>query len=311
MYGLGALLMWAAEPLLVSEVERLPIFELLTIVFASSFVITAIRLTLTRRWHLIRNQSLLVILLGVIGVCGSDFAYIHAAQMAPIAHVDLIDYLWPCMAIFFAGFLPTEKHKKQHILGAMLGMCGIYILISSEGGQVAGIDLGYLPGYSLALFGAILWGGYSAMSRYCQKTPTEMIGIYCGLGAIISFVLHLKFETYVAPTSQECFAAIVTGVTGAGIAYQLWDYGVKFGNIYFLSIFTYAARSMGIVLLVLFGKEPFSQALVMACSLTILGVFISSMNINAFIKGIRAVINYLAPPPPAIEDEKEQQTIYP
>ena len=281
--GLGALGMWTVEPLLISEINSLPIFEVLAIIFASSFFMTGVRLTLKRRWRLVFTQPLFIWLVGMLGICASDFAYIYGSQHAPIAHVDLIDYLWPCLAICFTSMLPKETLSPQHLIGAVCGFLGIYFLISKEVAE-NGINVSYFIGYGLALVGALLWSSYSAFSRYFKSVPTEMIGMYCGLGAVISLILHLQFETFVMPTVQEGSMAVLTGITGAGIAYQLWDYGVKFGEVYLLSMLTYVARICAMVLLVCFGKEPFSIALVVACALASVGVLISGLDNKSFKK---------------------------
>ena len=273
--------MWTVEPLLISEINRLPIFEVLFIIFSSSFALTAIRLTIKKQWMTVLKQPVFIWVAGIMGICLSDFAYIFGAQQAPIAHVDLIDYLWPCFVIGFSGLLPNEKLHFQHIFGALLGLVGIYILIAHDVGQ-DNISTQYMFGYTLAIIGALLWGGYSAFSRHHKKVPTEMIGMYCGMGALICLGLHLKFESFVMPTHSEWLLTVITGVSGAGIAYQLWDHGVKYGNIYVLSVVTYLARLMAMLLLVVFGKEPFSISLIIACILSSLGVFVSSMENERF-----------------------------
>ena len=279
--GFGALFMWTVEPLLISEINRLPIFEVLAIIFFSSFLLTAVRLTIKRQWMRVLKQPLFIWVAGVMGICMSDFAYIFGSQHAPIAHVDLIDYLWPCFVIGFAGLIPNEKIHFQHLIGALLGLVGIYILIAHDVGQ-DNISMHHIMGYLLAVFGALLWGGYSAFSRHHKAVPTEMIGMYCGVGGIICLILHFQFETFVLPTTSEWFLTVITGISGAGIAYQLWDHGVKYGNIYILSVVTYLARLIAMLLLVIFGKEPFSISLVIACVLSSLGVFISSLDTKRF-----------------------------
>ncbi|MBN9287977.1 MAG: hypothetical protein BGO43_00525 [Gammaproteobacteria bacterium 39-13] len=279
--GLGALIMWTVEPLLISEVNGLPIFEVLTIIFFSSFLLTAFRLTKHRRWHTVLKQPAFIWIAGLMGICMSDFAYIYGAQYAPIAHVDLIDYLWPCLVVAFTSLLPNERFTPQHIIGAILGLVGIFVLVRHEV-SLHGFNISHCIGYILALFGAVLWGGYSAFSRYHQKVPTEMIGMYCGLGAVLCFFLHLKFETFVTPTWSQGSLAVLTGISGAGIAYQLWDYGVKLGDVYLLSSITYIARIAAMALLVMFGKEPLTVSLVVACALASLGVFVSSLDTQSF-----------------------------
>jgi len=274
--GCGALTLWTVEPLLISEVNSLPIFEVLTIIFMSAFLFTSIRITKKRLWGTVLKQSWVVWLAGIVGICASDFAYIYGAQFAPIAHVDLIDYLWPCLVILFTGFLPKERFMVHHIVGALVGALGIYCLIGKEC-SFQNMNLQYLWGYLLAILGACFWAGYSAFSRHFSHVPTEMIGLYCGAGALISFILHCGFEQFVVPTAQEGLFSVVTGVFGLGIAYQLWDYGVKFGNVYLLGSLTYIARILAMVVLVMFGKEPLSNELIIACCLTSVGVFICSL----------------------------------
>ncbi len=294
--GLGALFMWTVEPLLISEVNSLPIFEVLTIIFFSSFSLTAFRLTKQKRWMTVLKQPAFIWLAGLAGICLSDFAYIYGAQYAPIAHVDLIDYLWPCLVVAFTSMLPNERFTVQHIIGAVLGLAGVYVLVHNEIAQ-NGFNFNYCIGYLLALFGAFLWSGYSAFSRYHKKLPTEMIGMYCGLGAVLCLMLHLQFETFVMPTWTEGSLAVVTGISGAGIAYQLWDYGVKFGNVYLLTSVTYVARILAMVLLVAFGKEPLTISLVIACLLASLGVFISSLDTPSFKRICKKLFNMGADAP--------------
>ncbi len=292
--GLGALVMWTVEPLLISEVNGLPVFEVLSIIFFSSFMLTAVRLTMRRSWHLVLKQPAFIWLGGLAGICLSDFAYIYGTQYAPVAHVDLVDYLWPCLVVAFTSMLPKERFTLQHILGALLGLLGIYVLVHHEI-SMNGFNLRYFIGYLLALFGAVLWGGYSAFSRYYKDVPTEMIGMYCGLGALLCLGLHLQFETFVMPTATQGSLAIITGLSGAGIAYQLWDHGVKFGDVYLLSTITYVARIAAMALLVAFGKEPLTFSLVIACALASIGVFISGLDSQSFKRLLRRIFIFKSP----------------
>jgi len=118
LFGIFALLFWTIEAVIVSGLARLPLFEILTFVFCASFLLTAIRLTLTKRWHIVKKQPFWVWPVGVLGICGSDLVYIWAFEYAPAAHVDLIDYTWPFLVIVFSCFLPNEKLKVRDILGA-------------------------------------------------------------------------------------------------------------------------------------------------------------------------------------------------
>ena len=173
-------------------------------------------------------------------------------------------------------------------------MGSVYFLVAKEV-NAGGFNLHYMMGYGLALLGAVLWGGYSAISRLHKDVPTEMIGMYCGLGALICLSLHVGTETFVMPTLKQGSLVVITGITGAGIAYQFWDYGVKFGNMFMLGMMTYVTRVGGMALLVIFGKEPFSYGLVLACLFATLGVFISTLDGNAYKKAMAKMAKWLMP----------------
>lgn len=274
--GLGALFLWVIEPLVVSELEGFPIFESLTIVFASCFLLTALRITLAKRWGAVLRQPVLAWIFGVAGICGSDFCYVLAAYTAPIAQVDLIDYLWPCIFVLFIGFIPSQKFSWKYVIGSIFGLLGVMQLIHGDG--VLGVNPNYALGYLLAIYGVVIWGIYSVFSCHHKDVPTDMIGVYCGVGAVITFCLHLNLETTVVPSLKQGGMALTLGLAGPGLAYQLWDHGIKFGNAKLLSVLCYLARIMAMGLLVWFGKEPFSDSLVTACVLTILGVVICTID---------------------------------
>lgn len=292
--GSGALVLWALEPLVISELINIPLFEALTIVFFSCFLLTAVKITILRRWKNIFHQKILVWILGVTAICGSDLCYMLGAKLAPIAHIDLIDYLWPCLLTVIISFLPNEKFRKYSILGAILGFIGIFQLCFTN--DLANtvsttIPVGRFLGYAIAVLGVCLWGGYTLFSKYNKQVPNDMVGIYCGVGALISLCLHLMFESTIIPECNEIWMAVLLGLAGPGLAYQLWDHGVKHGSVNILSTGCYFARVFALMLLVYFDKEPFSKELVVAGVLTTFGMFISSLDNFKFITNKKELVN--------------------
>ncbi len=135
----------------------------------------------------------------------------------------------------------------------------------------------YFYGYLFAFIAAVIWSSYTIMTRLFRETPMEMVGMYCGIGSIISLGLHLIFETWVAPSFTDSFMVILLGLS-SGIAYLLWTYGIQKGNIKMLGVLAYFTPVLSMSLLVLSGKEPMSIALVAACFLVVLGVVVGSVN---------------------------------
>lgn len=275
--GTGALIIWAMYALLISEILiSLPVFETIFFMFGINFLVMLIRLTVTKQWRILK-QPLLIWLIGIVGVCGSDFAYVAAMQYAPPAHVDLIEYLWPFLLIICTSFLPQERFTWQHLIGGALALFGVLFLLTSNGEGTEGFQWHYLQGYLYALSAAFIWCGYTLFSRWYQKMPPEMGGMYYGVGALIALCFHLHHEQYVVPSWYETGLLLILGLS-SGMAYLLWIYGTQKGNVKLLGVLAYFTPMLSVGLLVYFEKEPVSLALLTACILFVSGVLIGSLD---------------------------------
>lgn len=153
---------------------------------------------------------------------------------------------------------------------------GVLLLLTNGEGLV-GFKGDYLHGYLFALMAALIWSTYTIISRYYENTPTEMVGMYCGVGALVTLVLHLHYETWVTPTAFEGLMVSLLGLS-SGVAYLLWTYGTQKGNLKLLGVLAYFTPVLSMGLLVLCGKEPMSVALVFACMLVVSGVVVGSID---------------------------------
>lgn len=274
--GYLSLLMWATAALFTTHVLRLPTFEILSITFLVSFLLTATKLTITQTWHKIK-QPWVIWLIGIMGTYGNDLLYVAAFKNAPPVQADLLNYLWPIMVILFAGFLPREKFTVKHILAATLGFAGAYILVTGGHG-INGFASQYSAGYILAIFDAIVWSIYTLLSRHYGSTPVEMIGMYCGVGAVLSLITHGTVETWTTPNMGELITMVIMGLTTQGAAYFLWDTGIKKGNFKMLSILAYGNPILSVALLIAFGQAAFTYSIGISCVFVVAGAFIGGVN---------------------------------
>ena len=277
LLGLLAIFIWAIEVIIVSELNEVPLFEALFIIFMSSFLFTAARITYRRKWKIYKKHSLKIWAMGVLGVCGSDAAYMYAALKAPIIHVDLIDYIWPCLSTLFVSFLPNERFQTRTIAACFIGLIGIVVLFYDENLTDRFYDT-FLEGYFFAFFGALIWAIYIAFSRFMKQVPSEMVGLYCGLGAFLALVCHVFFENFVIPSNFELILCISMGFAGGGLAYQLWDLGIKFGNLPLLNTSTYFARVLAMLFMSYLEKSVITDTLLLSTFITVFAVFLSTLN---------------------------------
>jgi drug/metabolite transporter (DMT)-like permease len=158
--------------------------------------------------------------------------------------------------VLFSGLLPGERLRRGHLVGALCGFAGAALIIA--GGSGAGFDITALPGYLLALAGALTWAGYSVISRRLGAAPTATVAVFCVATAILSAGLHLALEETIWPATPLAWAsALALGLGPVGLAFYVWDIGVKRGDIQLLGTASYAAPLLSTLILVGVGvAEP-------------------------------------------------------
>lgn len=128
-------------------------------------------------------------------------------------------------------------------------------------------------GYALALACALIWSIYSVVSRLLSTVPTDAVGWFCFVTALLALICHALLETMVWSLSLMRWIGIVgLGLGPVGIAFFTWDYGIKHGNIQLLGVLSYAAPLISVVLLLIAycllliaGEAQLSAALGVAC----------------------------------------------
>ncbi|MGA1932417.1 DMT family transporter [Arcobacter sp. YIC-464] len=283
IFGVLAILLWASLGLFSIITTNIPAFQLTAISF---FIASFIGLLLLKKQSIHISQlfkiSPKVWLIGVCGLFGYHFFYFLAIKNAPAVEANLLNYLWPLLIVVFSAFLPNEKLRWYHVLGASLGLLGAFFLVS-KGGEFS-FETQYIWGYVFALIAALTWSSYSVISKTLSHVPTYAVTGFCIVTAILSTICHLIFEVTVVPNSLELFGALMLGLGPVGGAFYLWDYGVKNADIKLLGSISYFTPLLSTLLLVLLGYANFTIAIVLACILIILGSFISSFEYLKLIK---------------------------
>jgi len=203
------------------------------------------------------------------GFCGSPrparayhALYFAALRLAPPAQAGLIAYLWPLLIVIFSGLLPGETLRRGHVLGAALAFAGAALIVLRDAG---GAQAGALPGYALAFLCALIWSGYSVLSRRAGQVPTEAVALFCLATAALSLIVHLAVEDTVWPARPLGWAAILgLGAGPVGLAFYLWDIGVKRGDIQLLGTASYAAPLLSTLTLIAAGIAAPHPALIAA-----------------------------------------------
>jgi drug/metabolite transporter (DMT)-like permease len=94
--------------------------------------------------------------------------------------------------------------------------------------------------------------------------------------AILGFACHLIFETWITPSPGNIAAILALGLGPVGIAFFVWDYGVKRGDIQALGSLAYASPLISTVLLILAGRAAPSWALAAGALLIVGGAALAA-----------------------------------
>jgi len=274
LIGASAILMWALLAVLGAATRALPPFQLTAMALAIGGAIGV-------GWALAQGRLAMLVpprealLLGIAGLFGYHALYFVAIRLAPTAQANLVNYLWPLLIVMFSALLPGERIRAHHVVGALLGFAGTALLVS--GGDEAPLEPRALGGYAAALGCAVTWAGYSVLSRRLGEVPTETVATSCLAAAGLSLACHLGFETTVWPDGgREWLGLLAIGVLPLGLAFYVWDHGVKRGDIALLGAASYATPLLSTLGLVLGGYAEATPVLGLAALAVTAGALVAA-----------------------------------
>ncbi|MFZ3583194.1 DMT family transporter [Loktanella sp. DJP18] len=258
LIGFTAVLLWSLLAVLTVATAPVPPFQLTAMTFAVGTGVGLFWGLVTGTLGLLRLISWRVYAAGTAGLFGYHALYFSALRLAPPAEAGLIAYLWPLLIVLFSGLLPGEVLRRGHVIGAMLGFAGAALIILGGRGEPG---TGAFLGYGLALMCALFWSGYSVLSRRSGTVPTVSVTVFCAATAVLSAGVHLLTEQTVWPSFTGWLAVLALGLGPVGLAFFVWDIGVKRGDIQLLGTASYAAPVLSTLVLVGVGLSPPTWAL--------------------------------------------------
>jgi drug/metabolite transporter (DMT)-like permease len=274
LIGFAAVILWSMLAVLTVGTAPVPPLLLNAICFGIGGTVGIVWLVLSGEIGSLRQVPLKVYAIGTAGLFGYHFFYFSALRMAPAAEAGLIAYLWPLLIVLMSALLPGERLQRGHILGGVLGFAGAAVILL--GGRSGSVD-GAMAGYALALVCAFTWSGYSIISRSFGAVPTGSVAVFCLATAVLSAAAHLRFEAALWPETTLGWLSIIgLGLGPVGLAFYVWDIGVKKGDIQLLGVASYAAPVLSTLILVLAGVAAPSWSLLAAAILITAGASLAA-----------------------------------
>ena len=276
--GGTAVLLWALLALFTTWASGIPPFQLVSLCFTVAALIGFGVIARKGRagWQSLR-QPVGAWALGSFGLFGYHFFYFMALGNAPAVEASLIAYLWPLLIVVFSALLPGERLRWFHVTGALLGLAGAGLLVTK--GQGLAFDTRYGLGYLAAVACALTWSIYSVANRRFGSVPTDTVAGFCAAAALLGFISHALFETWVIPTATQWGAILLLGLGPVGAAFFVWDYGTKHGHIQALGALAYGAPLLSTLLLIAFDQAEATWSVALACGLIVGGALLASLEL--------------------------------
>jgi len=268
--GLIAVLLWSLLAVLTVGSAPVPPLLLNAITFSIGGSIGLVWVLASGGIRQLLSVGWRVYAFGTAGLFGYHFLYFSALRLAPAAEAGLICYLWPLLIVFLSGLMPGERLTGLHLAGALFSFAGTALLLLAPR---AGPGLtNALPGFACAFLAALTWAGYSVLSRRLGAVPTASVAVFCLLTAALSGLVHLAVEPTLWPVgAQGWLACVGLGIGPVGVAFYVWDIGVKRGDIQLLGVAAYAAPLLSTVALVCTGMAKGSARIGLAALLITAG----------------------------------------
>jgi drug/metabolite transporter (DMT)-like permease len=285
LIGSIAVLLWATLALFTASTGAVPPFQLMAMTFAIAFGFAALKWaydasTRGKSAFAFLKQPWPVWAIGIGGLFLYHLFYFVALDNAPAVEASLIAYLWPLLIVLFSAFLPGEKLYWQHVAGAVIGMAGAGLLILARDTGSSAEPAGNMLGYGAAIACAFTWSIYSVLSRRFGSAPTDLVGAFCGVTALLGFLCHFGTETTVWPAdSWQWLAIVALGLGPVGAAFFVWDYGVKRGDIKALGAISYASPLISTLLLIATGKASATLAVLLGCIAIVGGAVLAARDL--------------------------------
>lgn len=275
LIGSSAIAMWALLALLTDASGDVPPFLLSAMTFAVGTGVGIMARLIMPRPSTSQRIPGIVWLIGIGGLFGYHFFYFTALRNAPAVEASLIAYLWPLLIVLGSALMPGERLRWHHVAGALMGLAGCFLIVTKGGGLA--FESRYFFGYAMAGVCALLWSGYSLLSRRFPQVPTSTVTWFCAATAVLSLICHLLLEKTVMPTGVAQWLAVLgLGLMPVGAAFYAWDIGVKRGNIQVLGAASYAAPLLSTLVLIAAGFAEPSLRILAACLLITAGAALAA-----------------------------------
>lgn len=189
----------------------------------------------------------------------------------------MVNYLWPMLIVLLSPVvLKGYRLRWYHGVGGVIAFSGAALVVAPPSISGHGIDLAHLSGLALAFLAALIWAGYSVMTKRLALFSSAAVAQFCAIAGILSLVSHAALEPPVRLDARDWTLLAILGLGPMGIAFYTWDAALKRGDPRVIGALSYLTPLLSTLGLVWFGAKPFTGMAAVAMGLILLGALLGS-----------------------------------
>ncbi len=199
------------------------------------FTVAVMVLLLVRVWrgraesHLSMRDQAMLVLLGLVGVFGFNYAFFSALQTTSALNGALIMALSPLLTTVLSAWLLGTGLPIRQLLGILLAFSGVALVIT--GGKLDVLQMA--RGDAWMLLACLLWSLYSVLlKRHAGHVPAVQQARWTIFAGALALILVALWRDQ--PGSQLQHQTLATSLTlvymalcGTVLAYLFWLQGVQ------------------------------------------------------------------------------------
>ena len=184
--------------------------------------------------------------------CGSTFVICNVSLYLAVGWsgnrsttlvAGLVNYLWPALTVAFSVPILHRRARWTLVSGCLLAVAGSGVAMLGGGqfqwSQLAGGGWQQLAPLCLALAAAVSWGLYSNFAVRWGRPDAGAVPLFLLAGGGALWLLWLTGAEAGRWTVKAVLELAVLAVASLGLAYGLWDYGMRRGNSLALGLAAY------------------------------------------------------------------------
>lgn len=226
LLGFIAILCWSSYGVAVAFASATPPYLALAIVFsAAALSLLTRRLILRKGFGDLLTIPARTLLLGIIGLFGSNAFYILALSTGadPVA-VNILSFSWPILMVAIVVASGLARITSWDVLALLLGFAGV--ATTAMQGHLMGVHWGL----GLALLAGLSWAVYSGLRKLVPAGPQDSMSAILTVCAVASWIVHFALGEPTAVDGSSLVVLLLVGIFPVGLANLLWDLGARHGD---------------------------------------------------------------------------------